>query len=212
MLLDAWLRCEPPLPLHELERRSGASYPAVAATLRRLDAVGELERTTSRSAGFTTAPRKTLAEVLALGEQLRETHRFIDSSGGAPNTADLVRRIAAKAGATVALGGVEGARHYVRAFDLNGLPRVDVTVLAQDELAWVKKVDPALVEAPLSAGGPSPALVVHKLRRPEPRFVQSNKQHVFADPAEVLLDLHELRLIEQADDFISTMRAGGPRP
>ncbi len=73
--------------------------------------------------------------------------------------------------------------------------------------------DPALVEAPLSAGGPSPALVVHKLRRPEPRFVRSRqKQHVFADPADVLLDLHELRLIEQADDFISTMLGGGPRP
>lgn len=203
VLLDAWLRREPPLPLHELQKRSGASHPSVSAVLTRLEENGELQRTSSRSAMLRDLPRSSLAEVLALGDSLRETRRYVDRSGRAPNARDLVRRFIAKESREAALGGVEAARHYMSSFDLNGLPRVDVTVTAQDDLAWVKKVDPALAEAP---SGSSPVLVVHRMRRPE-RFDRTASGS-FADPAEVLLDLHELRLVDQANEFVSALRKG----
>lgn len=207
VLLDAWLRREPPLPLHEIERRSGASYPSVSDLLGRLEASGELERTSSRSATLTGPPRRSLAEVLALGDGLRETHRFVDRSGRAPDARDLVRRFVAKSGADAALGGVEAARHYMPSFNLNGLPRVDVTVTARDDLGWVRKLDPALAEGPPSSSTGSPALVVHRLRRPIARFDAAQSAGVsFADPAEVLLDLHELRLAEQAEELVRALR------
>jgi hypothetical protein len=50
-------------------------------------------------------------------------------------------------------------------------------------------------------------LVVHRLRRRDPRFEHADSGALFADPAEVLLDLHELRLVDQADEFVRAMRA-----
>jgi len=124
VLLGAWLGRESALPLHEIQRRSGASYPTVSSVLDRLETLGELARGSNRSASLTGVPRRSLGEVLALGDGLRETHRFVDRSGRAPNATDLIRRIKAKAPDS-ALGGVEAARHYMPTFNLNGYPRVD---------------------------------------------------------------------------------------
>jgi hypothetical protein len=146
---------------------------------------------------------------LALGDGLRETHRFVDRSGRASETGDLLRRFA-KRGRHAALGGVEAARHYMPTFDLNGLPRIDVSVTSADDLTWVKKIDPALAETPMSPSSASPLLVVHRLRRPEPRF-DGAAGVAFADPAEVLLDLHELRLVDQADEFVHALRESARR-
>ncbi|MEO8846032.1 MAG: hypothetical protein ABI591_09230, partial [Kofleriaceae bacterium] len=203
VLLGAWLRREAALPLHEIQRRSGASYPTVSMLLDRLERIDELTRTSNRSAALTALPRRSLAEVLALGDGLRETHHFTDGSGRSPDAHDLARRIKAK-GRDVAFGGVEAARYYTPDFNLNGLPRIDVTVGADADLSWVKSTDPALVETPQTSGG-SALLVVHRLLRPEPAFIRATGA-TFADPAEVLLDLHELRLTEQADEFVQGVR------
>ena len=209
VLLGAWLRREAPLPLHEIQRRSGASYPSVSILLDRLESFDELERTSNRSATLTALPRRSLGEVVALGDGLRETHHFVDRTGRSPDARDLVRRITAKARDT-ALGGVEAARYYMPNFNLNGHPRIDVTVGAEADLSWVKMVDPALAETPPSSGASAP-LVVHRLRRPEANFTRTPKGATFADPAEVLLDLHDLRLTEQADEFVHAVREGAGR-
>ncbi len=208
VLLGAWLRRESPLPLHELQRRSGASYPTVSSLLNRLEASGELERTSSRGAGMSGMPRRSLSEVLALSGSLRQTHGFFDRTGRAADPVAVVRRIVSKVGDHAAIGGVEGARHYMPSFNLNGLPRVDVTLAPGTDLRrWVASVDPAL--APTSQTDPSAktALVVHVLGRPEAHFDRSAVTGVaFADPAEVLLDLHEMRLAEQADELVRALR------
>ena len=208
VLLGAWLRREGALPLHEIQRRSGASYPTVSMLLDRLQRIDELVRTSNRSAALTTLPRRSLAEVIALGDGLRETHHFTDRSGRSPNAHDLARRIKAK-GRDVAFGGVEAARYYTPDFNLNGYPRIDVTVGADADLSWVKSVDPAFAETPQTSSG-SALLVVHRLLRPEPAFVRVNGA-TFADPAEVLLDLHELRLTEQAEEFVQGVREKASR-
>jgi hypothetical protein len=176
--------------------------------LDRLQSLDELERTSNRSATLTALPRRSLAEVLALGDGLRETHRFVDRSGRSPDARDLVRRIMAKS-REAALGGVEAARYYMPDFNLNGHPRIDVTVGADPDFSWVKTVDPALAEMPPTSGA-SARLVVHRLRRPESNFTRT-PGGAFADPAEVLLDLHELRLTEQADEFVNAVRERASR-
>ena len=212
VLLDAWLRRERALPLHEIQRRAGTSYPIVSALLDRLETLGELERSSNRSATLTALPQRSLGEVLVLGDGLRETHHFVDRSGRPSNARDLIRRIIAKA-PEAALAGVEAARHYMPDFNLNGHPRIDVTIGADLDLSWVKRVDPALAAAPSASGSTDLALaplVVHRLRRPESGFIRS-RGTTYADPAEVLLDLHELRLAEQADELVHALRERSDR-
>ena len=205
VLLDRWLRCEPPLAVQELARRSGCSYPSVAATLARLESIGEVERTSSRAAGLRSMPHRSLGEVAVLGDYLRRMLRFVDTSGRPPDPEDLLRRMKARTTSGVRIGGVAAARHYMPTFNLNGYPRLDLTFHQLDPATWsmvVEKLDPALAQT--SATTRSPVLVAHLLRR-----THVEKEEVYADPAETLLDLYELRLIEQAEDFAQALRAKG---
>jgi DNA-binding MarR family transcriptional regulator len=208
VLLGAWLRSEAPVAIQELARRSGASHPTISAVLSRLESTGELERTRSRAARLTGLPRASLAEILLLGDRLRSTVHYHDGSGRPPDAKRLLDRITKKAPPDVAVGGVAAARFYTPSFDLHGLPRVQLTIAQGASLEWLVQVDPALQRTPGLAGAPIPLLMVHRLARPEPSFEHDPATHTtFADPAEVLLDLYELRLAEQADDFVRTMRA-----
>lgn len=208
VLLDAWLRCEGPVPIQEIARRSGCSHPTVSVTLGRLQARGELERTRNRSAGMSAFPRRSLGEFLILADGLRQTVRFVDGSGRRPDPTGLLRRVTAMGPTDVGIGGVAAARHYVTDFDLHGLPRVDVSLPARYPLAWVASIDPAL--RPARHDEPSSVLVVHRLFRPDARFDREPSGGLlFADPAEALLDLYDLRLTTQAEDFAQAMRQKG---
>jgi hypothetical protein len=92
-------------------------------------------------------------------------------------------------------------------FDLNGLPRIDLTIAEDvDDIAkLLKKIDPALAPTQPTPDGRAP-LVVHRLRRRDARFDRGDGV-MFADPAEVLLDLPELRLVDQADELVRSLRA-----
>ncbi len=210
VLLDAWLRCEAPLAIGDIAKRSGCSHPTVTATLRRLMAHGELTRTSSRRAGFVQLPRGSLGEVLVLSDGLRGTQRFVDGSGR-PEPIDLARRIRERAPKDIAIGGVVAARHYAPNFDLNGLPRIDVTTRRDGDVsAWVSAIDPALRRATLREK--SPVLVVHHSRRAAVfDDADTPEGRVMASPAETLLDLYDLRLTEQADDFARSLRKKGEK-
>lgn len=203
-LLDAWLRCEGPLSMQELSKRSGASHPTVTGTLRRLHERGELRRSSNRGAEFASTPRRSLSEMVVLADSFRQSLRFIDSSGRRAEPTDLLRRIRKLSPGGITIGGVEAARHYVPTFDLNGLPRVDVSVDGSQSLQWVREVDPALRQA--RPEEPSSALVVHRGRSASRLEMAPGSGLPFAGPAETLLDLYDLRLTSQADEFVQSMR------
>lgn len=208
VLLEAWLQREPPLPIGEIETRSLCSYPTVAGTVQQLESRGELSRTSSRRAGFTSLPRGSLGEILVMADHLRGTLRYVDGSGHRPDPEGLLRRIRAKAPTAAAIGGVVAARHYVPDFDLNGLPRIDVTTQARSGSGWVSGLDPALRLA--TPQERSPVLVVHHTRRAAPFDATDPRgTGTLASPAETLLDLYDLRLTEQADDFARSLRRKG---
>ena len=119
----------------------------------------------------------------------------------------LLRRLEKIKPPRLALGGVVAARHYGPNFDLNGLPRLDVSLHAPAGLAWVSKVDPAL--SPILTNVGEPVLVVHPLHRPKPDFVKTSRHKLpLADAVETLLDLYEMGFNQQADDLVKVLRGG----
>jgi hypothetical protein len=208
VLVTAWLRSEGLLPIWGIIKRSGCSHPTVRIVINLLERRKELIRGSDRSAGLAHLPRESLREVLVLADELRLTTRFVDGSGRRPDPIGLIRRLNEKKPEGVAFGGVAAARHYQPEFDLNGLPRIDLTIEGDRSLDWLAKVDPAL--KPVESSEQVPLLVVHRLLRPLAQFDEGTAGGLpFADPAEVLLDLYDLRLTEQAEEFVRSLRAKG---
>ncbi len=207
VLFGGWLRSEGLVQVGDLAERAGCSYPTAAKILNVLEERRELERDSSRSVQLTGLPRQTLREVLVLQESLRQPLRFRDSSGRRPDVEFLLKRLEKLKPPGLALGGVVAARHYDPNFDLNGLPRLDVTLHGPVGLAWVSKVDPALTPMITKIG--EPVLIVHPLQRPKPSFVETRSHRLpIADAVETLLDLYEMGLNQQADDLVKVLRGG----
>lgn len=204
VLLAHWILGRGPLAIGELMRRSGASYPTVAEALRRLERTQELARRSNRSVQLSRFPEKTWPELLALSESLRRTRHYADASGRRAQPQDLYRRLQSTSRPQLAVGGVQAARHWDPDFDLNGLPRLDVTLhLARGaaDPGFIERLDPALKRVDPRHEGI--VLAVHPLSRAEPLFEKNPKGKIdWADPVETLLDLHELGLFSQADQLI----------
>lgn len=132
--------------------------------------------------------------------------------GGQPRSPQsLLRRLATLNRSDLAIGGIEGARHYKPDIDLIGLPRLDLLLhCPKGRIDWsfIERLDPALEE---SGERDAPAtLVVHVLRRKESFFAPDDnikmsampRRLQWADPVECLLDLHEARLESQAKEML----------
>lgn len=213
ILLGRWLRRLEPMAVLHLGRQAGCSYPTVSTALERLESYGELSRASDRSVALADFPRRTWNEILALLPVLRETVHFVDESGRPPGSAELLSRLKRQSPGRLAVGGVEAARHWDPHFDLHGTPRLDVTLHAHDredfDLGFVKRLDPALRRT--AAADPrqrhTAVLAVHRLARGTPLFEANPRGPLpWADPVETLLDLHELRLVAQADELIERLR------
>jgi hypothetical protein len=210
ILLRQWLLDKQPLSVLELTRLSGTSYPTVIKLVKRLERFGELSRGNyGRRIKLTRFPARAWKEVLSFSEFLRESELYFDPSGVA-TAADLLRRLKRIRPRGVALGGVEAARFWDPDFDLNGLPRVDITVHSPGgtgDLSFLERLDPALRPASdrVFATG---ILAIHHVSRNDPLFEEHPHGPLpFADPVETLLDLYELRLLEQAENMIRHLRA-----
>jgi len=205
VLIARWLMKRGRIAIGELGRQAGLSHPSVRKALAAMD--DAVERKPDRSVVLRSLPHEQWARLVALAPTIRQREAFVDESGRGGDPRRLVARLARLQPAGVALGGVVGAMHWHPDLDLNGLPRLDVTVHAPDgvmDIGFVERLDPALVPA---RGGAPPLLVVHALLRAETLFMVDTGGLPIADPVEVLLDLHELRLVEQAEALVRHMRS-----
>jgi len=178
--------------------------------MRKLRDNRELTKHPDRRVELTGFPRETWQEILTLAPSLRRSVAYIDASGRSPDPLDLLHRLEKIAPEQVASGGVEAARHWDRRFNLHGVPRLDISVHAPagsyDE-SFVKRLDPALERARMVSQ--EPVLVLHPLLRAESLFTsRTSKRLPVADPVETLLDLHELRLVEQVEELVERL---GPK-
>ena len=199
VLFDSWLEKEGPLPISLLIERAAVSHPTASVTLEALTARDELARAKSRSVELSRLPRRSLEELVPRLTELRETHFYIDASGREASPEALLMRLRRKLIPGVHVGGVSAAREYWNGFNLNGLPRVDVTVAWNAPPAWLHTLDPALRREPQSS--PRVILAVHHSRAP---LAQDSSR---ARKATVVFDLYCLGLSEQAEDFIRHSRS-----
>ena len=205
VLLSRWLQRGEPITVKALQEQTGLSHPSVSKALEELD--GFIERRRDRSVALRCFPNEAWGQLLARAPKVRQTAAFVDESGRSANPARLLERLQRLCPAHVAVGGVAAARRWHPALDLHGLPRLDLSLHMPDggmETAFVEQLDPALVPAPRGA---PPVLVLHAVPRAGSLFVPDPAGGVpWGDPVEVLLDLHELRLVQQADDLIRQLR------
>ncbi len=156
-----------------------------------------------RGVELTAFPREAWARLVHNAGSVRGTVRFTDRGQSGRTPGALIRRLRNLDLPNVAVGGVEGARHYFPGLDLVGLPRLDLCVhvrTAKPDLGFIRSLDPGL-ELATSKEAASP-LVVHFLHRKESLFKDG-----WADPVECLLDLHEMRLESQALQFLRSFPA-----
>ena len=204
VLLSRWLLHRGRIAVGELQRQTGLSHPSVSKGLVALGPA--LDRHRDRSVALRAFPREAWSQLVALAPKVRQTTAFVDESGRGGDPRQLLVRLRRAPPPGVAIAGVVAARHWNPALDLEGLPRLDLSVHAPDggmDTAFVSRLDPALVPAPR---GTPPLLVLHSVPRAESMFVPDDGGVPWADPVEALLDLYELRLIEQADDLVRALR------
>lgn len=208
LLLHDWLLRSDQRSMKSIAESIGLSYPTVARALVPLEPW--LERGPYKQISLKRFPEDVWGRMTATAAMWRETFAFDASPGMARPTMVLMERLAALHRTDLALGGVDGARHYDPHLDLVGSPRLDVVMHAQaghPDLAWVSRLDPGLTA---SRPSPNSRVVVHLLRRQDALFCTgSGLPMPVADPAECLLDLVELRLHDQATALIRTLRPDG---
>jgi hypothetical protein len=187
-----------------LQTKIGCAYPTVAKTLEKLAPF--LSRSSDRRVALKIFPKAAWAALIARGDEVRQTRRYIDRSGELRTPDSLVRRLTKLGRHDLAIGGVLGARSHFPNLDLLGTPRLDLTLHCPGsrlDLSFIARVDPGLVLA--SSDQEPAALVVHVLRRKESLFSAMPEGAWRADPVECLLDLHEARLEAQAAEFFSAL-------
>ena len=208
VLLEAWLRRRGALQIQEILRRVGCSYPTAAGALEELENRRELVRLSDRRVELRGLPRQTLGELVVRSEALRRTQWFVDASGRRADPTALLRRLQRANPENMAVGGVVAAHHYDRVLDLQGLPRIDLTLWAPRNAGFnpslLTRVDPALTMT--TARKADSIIAIHHLARAESLFERQPHGLPFADPVETLLDLHELHLGTQADAFLKHVR------
>ena len=209
VLVHAWLLRDGPLSIREIEKRTmQMSYPTVAEAVRKLEERGEALRSRDRSVTLDGFPQKSWGELIANADSYRMTTRYADSSGRTPDPDHLVKVLKANPVRRVAIGGVAAARHLYPGLDLVGSPRLDLVSWTGDQpipQEIARALDVALVPA---TSGSTVALAIHVLLRPDPRFSPDASSRIqFADPVETLLDLYDLRLVDQAESFVKHMRS-----
>ncbi len=199
ILSHRYVRGESAIKISELQRQTGLSHPTVARDLRHLQKY--VVRESDRSVRLRAWPMENWVVMRALAPQLRRTVAYTDATGRSIDLDRLLTRLKRMKAATVAVGGVVGARFWQPDIDIDGTPRLDLSVHAPEgraDLSFVEKLDVALQPSTDVADAP---LVVHSVVRADPLFALSGDGLQIADPIEILLDLEELRFTEQVSTF-----------
>lgn len=196
-----------PLTVKTVGQRAGCSYPSVAAALDQLEPV--LRRTPQRGVALRSFPVRQWRALVLDSRKVRSSRYYQDRSGQPRRPAELMQRLAAMQLQHVAVGGVPAASAWYPGLDIAGNPRLDLCVHApgkQVDLGFVQALDPALQEI----GDPStPAQLALHFTRSQANFhAELSPGLRRAGRVDSLLDLHDLRFDQQADEWLDVMLAG----
>ncbi|MBU3548045.1 MarR family transcriptional regulator [Polynucleobacter sp. P1-05-14] len=206
LLILQWLHQGEPQTTESLCQASGASYPTVFNTIKRLEAEGLMIRESDRRVSLKRFPENLWKRWTIDGGE-RGSIRFRDMSGQPRTTEDLVERFKKLALENVAIGGVIGANYYYPKLDITGSPYLDLVVhgSANSSLEFIQKIDPALHQVNSLI---EPAdVVVHFLSRTKPFFSRDPEGLLLADPIECMANLYDGGLDYQANDMLTALIA-----
>lgn len=202
ILLRQWFLGGEPVATKWLMEKAGCSYPTVAGVLDRLG--GVIERHSYKRIKLGRFPKEAWVQMLAVSDRARRTMRFVDASGQPRSPDSLIRRLNKLDHTGIAIGGAPGARYWYPELDLVGTPRLDLSVHCPRnrlDLTFVHNLDPALKN--IEDRNRPASLVVHAVRRNISMFREDKSGAAsWADPVECLMDLYEMHLQKQVNEFI----------
>lgn len=180
---------------------AGCSYPTVISSLNRLK--NHLTHSSNTGIGLRRFPHEQWHSMILGAGKIRATQRFVDRSGQPRRPSFLLERLANMQLGHIGVGGVPGALAVYPDLNITGSPRLDICIHAPGkvaDIAFVKKLDPALE---LTKDQMEPAqVVIHFVRSEYNNFEQYLPDIKRASWVECMLDLHEMHLGEQADEWL----------
>ena len=206
MLLEHRLSGTPAMPLTAklIGKLAGCSFPTVKSALDQLKHV--LRKSPVGGVELKRFPAQEWQALILGADRSRATRRYQDRSGKPRSPAFLIERLARLQREDIAIGGVVAALDFYPELDLVGNPRLDLCIHTpgkHTDLSFIEALDPALQEtkdaqAPVS-------LALHFVRSQESFFTHFNNGLKRAGVVECLLDLYELRLPDQANDWMNAL-------
>jgi len=201
VLLLHWIRQEGFQSKKSLQEGTGYSFQTVQKVLKELEPW--LQEDSAKSVKLVRFPEAAWNRMVNLSEKVRATSGYVASDGDNRPVSVMLKKLEKKDffKGRVAIGGVEAGRTYDRDFDLVGTPRLDLCVHHHktfDTEKMLRTLDPALRPA---EKGEAPHVVVHQLYRTRSFFRQEGGRF-WVDEVECLLDLYEMRLVEQANRML----------
>ncbi len=206
LLLEHRLSGAPAIPLTAklIGELAGCSFPTVKSTLDQLTHV--LRKSPGGGIELKRFPAQEWQALILGADRSRATRRYQDRSGKPRSTAFLIERLANLHRDDIAIGGVAAALDYYPELDLVGSPRLDLCIHAPGQhadLRFIEALDPALQE---TKGAEAPvSLALHFVRSKASFFTDFSNGLKRAGVVECLLDLYELRLPDQANDWMNEL-------
>ena len=190
------------MTMKRLGNLAGCSYPTVALAIDRLRAY--LQHSHSKGIRLRRFPSEEWHAMILGSDKIRSTQRLVDRSGQPRRPNFLLERLAKMQLDYVAVGGVPGALAVYPDLNITGNPRLDLCIHAPGKSAdveFVKKLDPAL--EPTNDQLEPAQVVLHFVRSDHSYFERSLQGIQRASWVECMLDLHEMRLGAQADEWLN---------
>ncbi len=190
------------LTMRRLGKLAGCSYPTVASAIDRLRIY--IHQTYSDGIQLKRFPFEEWHSMILGADRIRATMRFVDRSGQPRRQSYLMEQLARMQLGQVGIGGVSGAVRYFPDLDITGDPRLDLSIHAPGKVAnidFINQLDPALEQAedPME-----PAQVVLHFVRSDCSFFGNDSRGIRAASwVECMLDLHEMRLGTQAEEWLN---------
>jgi len=189
------------MTMKRLGELAGCSYPTVASSLDRLK--NYLTHSSNEGLQLRRFPHEQWHSMILGASKIRATQRFVDRSGQPRRPSFLLERLANMQLDHIGVGGIPAALAVYPDLNITGSPRLDICIHAPGkvaDIAFIKQLDPALE---LTKDQMEPAQVnLHFVRSEYSHFEQYLPGIKRASWVECMLDLHEMRLGEQADDWL----------
>jgi len=205
VLLLHWIRREGFQTKKSLQEGTGYSFSTVQKVLKEL--APWLQEDSAKSVKLVSFPETAWNRMVNLSEKVRASSGYTAPNGDNRPVSVMLEKLAKKDffKERVAVGGVQAGRFYDRDFDLIGTPRLDLCVHHHktfDMEKLLRTLDPAL--RPVEKGE-TPHVAVHQLYRAKSFFRQEDGQ-LWVDEVECLLDLYDMRLLEQANRMLGQFK------